>query len=529
LHNLAIEIRNPLTDSVNKIKKESIIKKFFDNTLPISQCPLALDKYLQSRPEKFYCTDSFSQQSRFLNAECNTQEVVNFIVSNYSRLDSALKILGEINRKPWNDSNIPTDEYEFFQFCEQELNPSYLLLLEGVFGVFIHVNSVVSRIKRGKSTDGLDIYNRVEELKKTDLAFVLKPYCNTTRNSIAHGSVKYLHQKIEFEDKNKTIQKGFSEYISHFDTLLDICNGLALAYKIYFFNNLLTLKIPKQVLLEELYAQTEAPWWEIDGCLDSDSGENISQLVIFITPKTRGFDKVQISSIWTAILAESYAPGYDRYFLSLRSPLAYQGFAAFDGKALLERRENKIKNWGGYAGVLEGNLIFWVPFIKIPKVFYKIQTYILSFKMSFTLKELLKVKKNGRLITARNAEIHRNGWRVILNAGVVIDSEQEVTSTDVKNNGRKIISTALKLARRKTPWYKVVKYLPLGYARISLFNKDFRCRELKSFGLRKNLIGTIQKQKIMRIKSPDIFGSTIEHVGSIKYAWNKAWLDENKY
>ncbi len=528
MNNLAIEIRNPLTDSVNKIKKESIINFFFDNALPIKKCPLSLDKYLRSRPEKFYCTDSFSQQSLFLNAKCNKQEVISFINSNFSQLDSALKILGEINRKPWNDSNIPTDEYDFFRFCEQELNPSYLLLLEGVFGVLIHVNSVISRINREKSTDGLDIYNRVEELKKTDLIFVLKPYCNTTRNSIAHGSVKYFHRYIKFQDKNTTIQKNFSEYISQFDNFLDICNGLALAYKIYFFNNLLTLKIPKQVLLEELYAQTEAPWWSIDGCLDSNTGENDSQLVIFITPKTRGFDKVQMSSIWTAVLAESYAPGYDRYFLFLRSPLAYQGFAAFDGKALLERRENKVENWEGYAGVLEGNLIFWIPFIKIPKVFYKIQTYILSFKMSFSLKELLSIKKSGRQIIARNAEIHRNGWRVVLNANVVIESEQGVNLIEVKNNGRKIIYTALSLARGKIPWYKVVKYLPLGYARVLLFNKDYRCRELKSFGLRKNLIGTLQKQRIMGIKSPDIFGSTIEHVGSIKYAWNKAWLDENK-
>lgn len=44
---------------------------------------------------------------------------------------------------------------------------------------------------------------------------------------------KYLHRDIEFRDKKKTIINTHSEYLKRFDSVLDICNGLALAYKIF--------------------------------------------------------------------------------------------------------------------------------------------------------------------------------------------------------------------------------------------------------------------------------------------------------
>lgn len=162
---------------------------------------------------------------------------------------------------------------------------------------------------------GLDIFNRFEEIKRTPLAFLAEEYCNTTRDSIAHGSVQYLHRDIEFRDKKKTITNTHSEYLKRFHTVLDICNGLALAYKIFFFKKFTNVKIPKQVLSEELYAQTEAPWWQIEGCLESEVGENNSQLVIFIKPETRDYGKVRLSAILTAALAERYAPDYKRSLL----------------------------------------------------------------------------------------------------------------------------------------------------------------------------------------------------------------------
>jgi hypothetical protein len=42
-----------------------------------------------------------------------------------------------------------------------------------------------------------------------------------------------------------------------------------------------------------------------------------------------------------------------------------------------------------------------------------------------------------------------------------------VSTYDIKNIGNKLISVALKAARKKLPWYSFLRYLPLGYARVS--------------------------------------------------------------
>jgi len=289
----------------------------------------------------------------------------------------------------------------------------------------------------------------------------------------------------------------------------------------------LKVKIPKQVFLEELYEQTEAPWWKVEGCLDSEAAGDKSQLVIFIKPLTRDIEKVRVSSVWTAILAENYAPGYDRYFLSLRSPIAYSGFAAFDGNIILDRRLNKVHDFDEYAGILENDLIFWVPFIKTPYILNKIYNYFLAFKLQLLIKKYANIFDQGVEIHIRNARIHLNGWRVVLQADVVFESREKINCSYVKINGSRILSKSIKEARKRRKWHSLIRYLPLGFARISLFSGDHRCRVLKNYGLRKELIGTMQKQSIKRIQSPDIYGSSIEYDGKIKYAWNKAWIEEN--
>ncbi|MFT5548192.1 MAG: hypothetical protein ACI9CO_000106 [Candidatus Azotimanducaceae bacterium] len=529
MNDLAIDIKNPLTESLNKIKREAVAREFFDGTNFLGDYPISLYKYLSFRPEKYYCKRTFSEQQNFLNSNSNKLHIFEFLNENFSILDQSLKVLDEINKKPWHDSSLSSNEYDLFSHCDNNVNPSYLALVEGVFGNLIHANAIVGRLNRGKSTDGLDIYNRFEEVKPTPLVFLAEKYCNTTRNSIAHGSVKYLHRDIVFTDKKKTITNTHSEYLKRFDSILDVCNGLALAYKVFFFQNFTDIKIPKQVFLEELYAQTEAPWWKIEGCLDSEAGENCPQLVVFIKAETRDYGKVQMSAIWTAILAERYAPGYGRYLLSIRSPIALQGFAAFDGGILKDKRERKVSEWEGYGGILESDLVFWVPFIKLPRIIHRINTLFLSVKLIVTTQRLLRTI-NGRFeLHSRNAEIHRNGWRVVLKADVVIESKHKMSTTDVKSEGNSLISIALTTARKKLPWHSILRYLPLGYARVSLFSKDYRCRNLEGFGLGQELIGTVQLQRIMGIRSPDIFGSSVELAGPLKYAWNRSWQERDNY
>jgi hypothetical protein len=75
-------------------------------------------------------------------------------------------------------------------------------------------------------------------------------------------------------------------------------------------------------------------------------------------------------------------------------------------------------------------------------------------------------------------------------------------------------------------YYSILRYLPLGYARVNIFQKDYRRRRLVNFGLAEDLIGTVQIKRIRRIKAPDIFGSTVEKCGRVRIAWNHRWLEK---
>ena len=67
------------------------------------------------------------------------------------------------------------------------------------------------------------------------------------------------------------------------------------------------------MLFEELLEETRTPWWTVEGCVDSVVADK-TQLVVYVRPSTRHVDKVRWSSIQTGILAEYFAPGFDRYF-----------------------------------------------------------------------------------------------------------------------------------------------------------------------------------------------------------------------
>jgi hypothetical protein len=71
-------------------------------------------------------------------------------------------------------------------------------------------------------------------------------------------------------------------------------------------------------------------------------------------------------------------------------------------------------------------------------------------------------------------------------------------------------------------------YLPIGYAYVSVFKRDYRRRRLSGYGLGEDLVCTLRLQRIRRIQSPDIMGSTAETMGNWRIAWNKAWLESHR-
>ncbi len=525
-------LENPLLRNTHTWKRTDIKEKFPG----LTQCPhdrfLSIHKYIKRSPQRFYSNSVYNKFIEWLKDRnrISPAELQQYLLEHDAELNRTFLHLEEINNLDWHDFFEKLDDFELIRFVDQQIHPTYLRLTEAVFTPLCRIVAHFSRLDRGKGTDGLDLWPIVEELKKTNLCEVVNPYKHIVRNAMAHGGITYLQNEILYRDKKGNEEKySDTDIVRTFDDLLDTCNALALALSLFLLVHQPNgYGLPQQLLLEELKEETKTPWWEVVGCTPSKF-TGLNQLIIYARPSTADYGKVQISTFQTGVLAESFAPGYDRYFFSIRSSSSWPGWAAFDGKKLHDLRNKQDAILEDYKGAIQDDLIFYVPRIKTPRFIARIQNILLSFKLNMPIAiSDMKRQFGWPEIHVREANIHRNAWGAVLKGSIFIEFHDSAITQDlIRKFRRKIVRKALSEARNKTPIYKISRFLPLGFARISVFCKDYRRRRLSGFGLGRHLICTIQVKRIQRIRSPDIMGSTIEKLGVYRIAWNQAWLEES--
>jgi len=110
-------------------------------------------------------------------------------------------------------------------------------------------------------------------------------------------------------------------------------------------------------------------------------------------------------------------------------------------------------------------------------------------------------------ILVKNANMHKNCWGMVLSGEIVIDVKNNEISEYIRKYSKQLIHSALKKARNGKSFFSIERYLPIGYARISIYSREYRKRRLSEYGLGEALVCTIQIQRISRIKSPDICGA----------------------
>lgn len=525
-------LENPLLRNIHARKRTDIKEKFPE----LEKCPhnrfLSIYKYIKRSPQHFYSQSVYNKFIVWLEDRNRTSQAVfqQYLFEHDAELNRAFLHLEEVNNLDWHDFFEKLDDFELIRFIDQQIHPTYLRLTEAVFAPFCRIIAYFSRVDRGRGTDGLDLYHIVKEIEKTSLSYVVNPYKHIVRNAIAHGGITYLQNEILYRDKNGNEEKhSDTDIVRTFDDLLDTCNALALAISLFLLvNQPYGYSLPQQLLLNELKEETKAPWWEVVGCTPSKF-TGLNQLIVYARPSTSDSGKVQISTFQTGVLAESFAPGYDRYFFSIRSSSSLPGWAAFDGKKLYDLRNKQNAILEDYKGAIQDDLIFYVPRIKVPRVVANIQNIMLSFKLHLPIAiSDMKRQFGWPEIHVREAKIHKNTWGSVLNGSVFLEfPDGKLTQDLVRKFRRKIVRKTLSEARHKTSIFKISRFLPLGFTCISVFCQDYRRRRLSGFGLGPHLVCTIQVKRIRRIRSPDILGSAIEQLRGYRIAWNRAWLEES--
>lgn len=522
---------NPLIINIQRKDRISIVNEF-----PIVQACnhsyyLFLRKYLLNYPHKLFDRDSYQIFLSWLNNRQASDSIGlnNYLTDHENTLNQAFLFLEEINNLGLHDSMVKSDDYNYTRFIDQQLHSNYLKLIEAILIPFIRIIAYFSRIDRKAGTDGLDVWQVIQEVRKTELSKLTLCYNHVVRNAIAHGGITYLQREIRYRDKKENeLVLGLLEIIKLFDDLIDTCNAISCAYKVFFLSYSKTINsIPRQVLIEELAEETKAPWWTIDGYVQSELREG-KQLIIYIKPNTNDIGKVKLSAFQTGILAEFLASGYIRYFLSFHSDKTGPGWAVFDGLKLKNARNKKDTTIMDYQGVLENDLVFFTPNINLPSTYWKFHNFIYTARLLWPLHVNEIFPKSGKIsIIIRNTEIHRSLWGCVLKAGVVMNLDGNLDPRIlIKNSCKRILREAIKKAKKRLGRAELIRYLPIAFASIAVFRKDYRKRRLESFGLGADLVCTIQLQRAKRINQPDIFQSTVEFYNGYKIAWNKAWLEQ---
>ncbi|MCA0963857.1 hypothetical protein [Salipiger bermudensis] len=524
-------MKNPLLFRLHELQASEIYNHIPELVSGSNVPALTFRKYVSSRPERFYSQAAFSAlHEALLDIENNYAKELRLYVANRSEeIDNAFLHAKEINAQEWHDREVKAgDDYRSLILIDRDMHPAYLRLVEAVFQPLLHLVAYFSRLSSGKGTDGLNLYNIVAELPDEPFAKVKLSYVHLMRNGIAHGGVKYSSNEIIYRD-SKGKEATFKSYdvVRKFDDFLDTCNGLLLAYSVFALTRLGNEGlVPQNLMVEEIRAESQTPYWEVNGILPSTILGGKSQLIVYCDAKTMDEDKIRFSTFQTAVLAEGAAPGFDRYFISMRGPNGLPGMASFHGNELAAHRlkEHSIEQ---YTDVIQDYLPMFAATRRMFRWQKKVNTlkFVLAVGWPVALADYRSHTGRPQMIV-RSASIHRNGWGAVLNADVVIESDNAPVNQDiVRRYSRTIIRQARKIARREQSWFSVVKYLPLGFAQMNVFCKDYRARRLSGFGLGEDLVGTIRLQRIRRIKSPDISGSTIELRRGLRFAWNRNWLE----
>lgn len=497
------------------------------------QYVLDFSKYQLESPERFYSIAAYDVYLSWLEkSHANSSGfLAKYLKENLFQFDNSIMHLTEINHLSYHDALVVSNEYERIQFIDRNIHPDFLRLIEAVFKPLCRLPAFQSRIGRGKKTDDLDeIWPIIQEISRTSLSDFTDCYNHTIRNGIAHGGIVYRNREILYRDKrgNEELLRDM-DAISRFDELLDVCNGFVFALSAFLISHRLEdYVIPPNLLVNELIAETATPWWKIIGCIQT-SISNTTQLIVYARISSSNAVLNRLSPFQTGLLAEFFAPGFNKYLVQFRGNAEDIGWITFDGEKLKRLREAKSVHLPDYKDAIDTGPYHSRNRRKLPKIFTMIVVGVAGIKVNAPLVfDDVRVAIHRPKMVVRVTRLFRNkGWS-ILRSHIYADF---ANCSDIVGTVRRLKRTMIRKAKFKaihnSGIFMLSNYLPIGFARVSLYSKDYRRRKLRNYGLDESLVCTIELNRRKKTKQLDITGAIVEQVGKYRIAWNRSWLEAN--
>lgn len=506
-------ITNPIIDISLSHKKKLIEKSFDFPKNNRTKYNYSFFDYISKKPQKFYSTEAFALCSKIL-IELNTDknfDFLSFFSENINNISNAFNILNKINDKDIHLNRVQSEnDYKTLLEINNLINPNYLSLVEGVFKPLLLPFAVGSRYKRMVNSTISGLNDIITELSKySPLKKFLDVYNSVIRNAIAHNSVVFGMNTITFIDRTNQITLEIYELYSLFDSAMDFCNALALAYKMFIYSHE-NYPMPFCCAIDELSSLSSNSIFLISGCIPQVIHNNIKQICIYIAPQTSNYSLVLYNLYYLVSAAKDLLPEMDRVFFNIHSKITFPGWIAFSIKDI--QNSSNINELSKSQETLS-----FIRFQKhIPKVIKKLHTFFIIFK------EIVKYSfhKAPKLIL-----LHSNGHvskrRLILQGNVFLSPTEEITLSEKQLN--QITNIVKKGYIKQSLRNKRFCLLPLGYSQINIFSKELRARSTEDFENYKYRIAIIRLNS-NHIKIQDIPDMKKEIIGKYEVFWNPNYI-----
>lgn len=473
--------------------------------------------------------------------------LLSFFNDQHSEIEVAMRSLDAINHSSFHDAvwwsaGEPQDVRELRQIhhIRDLIHPGYLQLCEGVLKTLLHPIAVFERRKRGSTSETFTPDQRIEEARRAGLD-AFDSFDSRLRNAIAHGSVRFSKDEIEYPDAHGKVEypdahgKGVrtrsttpTETLQMFDDLLDICNGLAAAFRLLVVLETKLLfseatRIPPGLFFAEMQHQLNTAGWQVRDYLEFEY-DSKRDLNLFV--ETSYFDdrKTQLAVIRAAVVAARFMPTFDRCNVQLQRRGRMGGWGLFEISKVQELLQRGVTEAAPYlAAASEMGFMVFPLFrhFRVGQPLRLIGSIVEVFRTSWPT-----VRSRTPRPQVRHARMVSKETYSLVTAATVLHIDDLKTAMQfVVRNLRSILRDATRAAQRDSTTARSIRWLPVGYVEVDVHRSDRRRRQLISGGLNANLLCRIVRKVRGQIQIMPLHESVPQQIGKVIIFWNRAAVE----
>jgi len=485
--------------------------------------------YADRLPWSTYARDAQRNYLAFLRtlAVERPKLLTDFLRDEHGAIEITFRTLETINRtfphdRDWGEFL----DVELLRTIHDEVHPVYLQLCEGVLKWLLMIVVMPRLLKRGDPTDSVSPGDLVKEARAAGIDS-FDCFDSKMRNAIAHGSIAFGIDQIEYINRYKgrtssrvnTPQKT----LSMVEVLLDVCNGMAAALRVFVLldRGLLfseTTDLPPALVFPEVETQLATSDWHVDDYLELRYPDGSRELNLFTRTTYLDDHKTQLSVIRTASLAAGLMPGFDRYYVRLNRRGVTAGWGLFDGAKVRELLKKGIDYGPAYLDATQAPGFIVFPALGRLRVPARLRIFG---SIAEVIRTGWAARRRERDVEVREVKIVGKRTYSVVTAHVVLhERDLEKAAALTLKKMQAILRLAVREARRLpgTSWW--VRHIPVGYLQVFVFFEDRRRRELVNGAWGENhLCRLLRKTRgLIPIGAPPDVMTQME--GNVRIDWN---------